>query len=395
MAPNKIFSRNNNNHIERPRVVSGGVRILMLSSDKNIFKEYAPVRDRMKDYGSICEELHIIVFTKRGYIKETIEDNVFLSPTNSFSRWWYVFDAVKIGRKIQGINLVTAQDPFETGFAGWLIARTLKAKLQIQIHTDFLSPYFTEENFFNKIRVFLAKFLLPKADGIRVVSERIGASLKTINYKLKTIPAVLPIFIDAQKIMSAKAQFDIHKKYPQFNFIILTVARLETEKNIFLALLVMKKLIAEYPNVGFVIVGDGSEIENLQFEIKNLKLRDNVIFETWQDELAPYYKTSDLYLSTSNYEGFGMSIMEAALSGCPIVATDAGIASYTLKNGSGALVCPVGDNECIGKQIRSFLRDPELRKRISRTAMAETLRSVPKDKQAYLLEYKKLWEKCL
>ena len=386
----------------------------MLSTDRNIFKKLSPVAERMKDYGSICDELHILVIQKSKVESRKLENigknsgvkisqNVFAYPVTSRFKLGTLFKAYRLGTRIFTMDfglrtldyLVTAQDPFETGFAGWIIARAFKAKLQLQIHTDFLSPYFVRGLLLNKIRVFIAGFLLPRADSIRVVSDRIKYSLQTTNYRLKTVPSVLPIFVDAPKIMSAKPQFDLHKKYPRFDFIILTVARLEPEKNISLSLQVMKTVIKEYPRIGFVIVGDGKEMKNLKLKTIDYGLQTSVVFEGWQNELASYYKTSDLYLSTSDYEGYGLSLVEAALSGCPIVTTDVGIASYILKNGLGALVCPPGDDICIGKGIRTFLSNLELRKKVSRTAIAEALKSVPKDKQTYLLEYKKLWEACL
>ncbi|MEK7581927.1 MAG: glycosyltransferase, partial [Patescibacteria group bacterium] len=193
----------------------------MISGDRNSFLAGSSIQSRFSDYGKICKELHIIVFTGRGYNNLTLSGNVFLYPTNSFSRWLYIIDAVFLAKKIPQLDLVTTQDPFESGLAGWIVSMVSGAKLHFQIHTDFLSPYFTKGNFLNRIRIVLARFLLPRADGIRVVSERIKNSLKTKKYKLKTIPVVLPIFTDAKKIMETIPKFDIHKKYPQFDFIIL------------------------------------------------------------------------------------------------------------------------------------------------------------------------------
>jgi len=43
----------------------------------------------------------------------------------------------------------------------------------LQIHTDIMSPYFARESVLNRARVQIAKFLIPRADAIRVVSPRI------------------------------------------------------------------------------------------------------------------------------------------------------------------------------------------------------------------------------
>jgi putative flippase GtrA len=48
--------------------------------------------------------------------------------------------------------------------------------------------------------------------------------------------------------------------------------------------------------------------------------------EPWCDDPASYYKTADCFLITSDYEGYGMTIVEALAAGCPVVSTDVGIA---------------------------------------------------------------------
>src|SRR3989344_8933728 len=318
------------------------MKILMISTDRNILERDSAVRQRVVEYGKLVDELNIVIFnsstrvaSSKYQVERILGTNVTLYPTNSRNRWFYIFDAVHIGRRVIGNwkleignssnkneILVTCQDPFETGLVGWCIARKTGAKLQMQIHTDFLSKYFVRESFLNRVRVCLAKFLLPKADGVRVVSERISQSLKTKNYKLKTEPIVLPVFVDIKEFEDKTPSFDLHQKYPQLNFIILMVCRLEKEKNVSLVIEAMSEIVKNNHKVGLVIVGDGSLLKSLQFTVNSLQLGNNVIFEGWQKDLFSYYKTVDLFLFTSNYEGYGMSLIEASASGCPILTTD-------------------------------------------------------------------------
>ena len=155
---------------------------------------------------------------------------------------FYSFDAVRVAKSQFGkflskrINVISTQDPFETGIAGWLLARKFRLPLQIQVHTDFLSSYFWKESFLNKIRVIIGKFLVKRADCLRVVSTEskilYSSNLQPTTYNLIAL-AVLPIFVDIEKIKSTPANFDVRKKYPQFSFIIMTISRLEKEKILF------------------------------------------------------------------------------------------------------------------------------------------------------------------
>src|SRR6185436_5341871 len=96
---------------------------------------------------------------------------------------------------------ISAQDPFESGLAAYRIAKQTGTKLHLQVHTDLESPYFRKHSLLNRMRVILAHYLLPKADGIRVVSSRIKDSLlSTLHFPLSTSLCVLPVFVDTDKI---------------------------------------------------------------------------------------------------------------------------------------------------------------------------------------------------
>ena len=247
-------------------------------------------------------------------------------------------------------DIITAQD-IEHAFLAWLLSKLHNVSWQMQIHTDIFSPHFVQHSALNKIRVALAKFLLPRADGIRVVSERIKNSiLKTINYKLPTI-FVMPVFIDAQKIKNMPIKTNLHKKYFG-RFIILMASRITKEKNIALAIEVMKELSTHPKNPLLVIVGDGQELESLKKIAKGLRLENSVSFLPFTDDIISYYKTCDLFLLTSNYEGYGMTLIEATLAGAKIIATDVGIASEILPPEN---IIAVGDKLALSAKIFNAL----------------------------------------
>ncbi len=306
------------------------MKVLSISADRKIFEDGSAVRRRMIECGKSCDEMHIIVFSTQKHStpnnQSQISENVFVYPTDSRSRWSYVFDAVRLGKGLPKPDLVTAQDPFECGLAGWRLSRFFGAKLELQIHTDLGSPYFRRSSLLNTLRIVLARFLLPRADHIRVVSVRIKnylvSRLKIPGPKIE----VRPIFVDTEKIKNIPIKTDLHKKYTQFEKIILMASRLTREKNIPLALSAMASVIRKYPKALLLIVGDGPEGERLKERSRKLGLEKNVILESWTDDLPSYYKTADLFLATSLYEGYGMALVEAQAADCPIISTDVGVA---------------------------------------------------------------------
>lgn len=379
----------------------------MISTDRNMFMEGTEVRERMVKYGRLAEELHIIVFSKSSsdLSEQKISENTWIYPTNSFDRLFYVWNAVSIGKKIISKRyqlsvkswLVTAQDPFETGLAGYRIAKHFKIGLQLQVHTDFLNPHFLHESSLNRTRVKLASFLIPKAQCIRVVSHTIKDLIlerfPRVNPKAIT---VLPVFVDLEKIKITDPSLNLHAKYPQFNFIVLMVARLEHEKNIPLAIQALKNILPRHPKTGLVIVGEGGEKIRLKKLAQSEKtLENNVVFEGWRQNLPSYYKTADMLLVTSNYEGFGRMFIEAASVGCPIVTTDVGIARELILDDESSFICSVGNESCITQNIARLIEHESVRRVYALKLAARAGNIVTTNEKEYLDRYKASWEYCL
>lgn len=367
------------------------MKILSISSDRKVLEQGSAVRARLVDYGKFVDELHVIVFAKRSLklSEQKIEPNIFLYPTNSFTKLFYVFAAVSIARLLKRrgvlIDLVTTQDPFESGLAGYVIARLIRVRLHLQIHTDVMSPYFAKESLLNRLRVVVAKILLPRAHGIRVVSLRIKKSIEGLVRPQAHID-VLPILVAQTLNEEIQPEKDLKKKYSQFDFRALVVSRLSFEKNVGSAIEVMASLAKINPRAGLIIVGDGPEKGRLQKLVISLGLEKTVIFEGWQENIFSYYKTADLLVMPSFYEGYGMAAVEALIAGCPVVMSEVGVAGEEVKDGQNGLVVPVGDTRALAQAI-------------ARVASHEVKFEVksPKlpTKEEYLVAYWKSWQNAL
>ncbi|MBI2023027.1 glycosyltransferase family 4 protein [Candidatus Giovannonibacteria bacterium] len=370
------------------------MKVLMISGDAGVLKPGSVVADRMVEYGNTFGELDILVLTRT-----KMPDAELASGTRVFSvggrfyRFWGGYRKAKKLMQENKYDVITAQDA-ERSFLAWLLSRKFGIPWQMQIHTDIFSSYFVKHSASNKLRVRLAKFLIPRASGVRVVSERIKNSILGLGFKSQEHKiTVLPIYLDIDKIRNAPVKMKLHEKYPSRDFIILMPSRLSAEKNIYLALEIMKTIAERFPKTLLLIVGEGPEKESLKQKVKSLKLEANIKFEDWTDDLTSYYKTADLYLLTSNYEGGARAPLEALAAGLPVLMTDVAPANEDVIDGFNGMVVPVGDARAIYQKITEVITIRERLGALKDGAKA----SFPSvlSKEEYLEQYKKILKDLL
>jgi len=370
----------------------------MISTDRKILNGQSAVAKRMVEYASVLGELHIVIFSlyHPDLEPKKIAPNVWVYPTSSKSKLGYITDAIYIGKQILsniyfGQTAISTQDPFESGIVGVFLKRFSKFPLQAQLHTDAWDKNFQYHTILNWIRVnIIAPLVLKRVNNVRVVSEKIRRDV-LLHSKLdpKSV-SVLPIFVDVYNYARSPVTLDLHKVYPKWKTIILMASRLTREKDIKSALKAFRKLVKKYSDVGLVIVGDGPEKENLKKFVRRWKLMENVVFEDWQHDLTSYFKTADIFLNTSLYEGYGMTLIEAGASGRPVVTTRVGVAYDFLEDGRNALVCSVGDEDCVYTKIVNLMENPIIRDSLG-SALQNNILENAISKEDYLQQLKDLY----
>lgn len=313
------------------------MKVISIGNDPKIFQAGSAVQKRQIEYGKMFEELY--VFSRSGgESDQKISSNVSACPMK-FS---------KIGRLFRGGGYtISTQDPFEHGVIGVWFKLLYGVPLQIQLHTDFRNRYFLFSSPLNFVRFFLAHLTLPFADGVRVVSDRVARSVQELNKNI----TVLPIRVEWKEGKKERRK-DLNKK----DIRILAVCRLEKEKDLETAIKAFKIVSEKYPDATFTIAGEGSQKAKLQNLSKILNLESKIQFVGWVNDLPNLYAEHDIYLSTSLFEGYGMSIVEAAQFGLALVLSDAGIANEI----PGALVCKPKDIKCLGDKLVVLLNDHNL-----------------------------------
>lgn len=365
------------------------MRVLAIGYGKNLFIAGHPEQVRQRACATVVSEYHMIVFarTNEGLLPQQIE-NFSLYPTGGRTRIGMVVRAYLIGKKIVRESaasdnfVVTAQDPFEAGLVGYLLAKKHSLALNLQEHGDFFSTnYWRQESGLNQVRAIVGKWLLRRATTVRVVSTRMLATMQQIGVastKLRLLSVEVPV----QRFLQAPPSTVARPLLPSGSIIVLTVARLVPQKNLSLLLRAFARVVAENPEAKLLIIGTGPEKTALITLATKLGLleadRPFVVFLPWTDAVPAYMKSADVYALSSNYEGYARVIPEAMASGLPVLMTDVGCAGEVLQHGEQGLVVPVGDEDAFTVALTKLISDPDFRHQCSQTGQSTMQRVTEK-----------------
>lgn len=264
--------------------------------------------------------------------KGTVEPNVFrfssipfVSFTDRRIAFRGVFEATKVAKEVN-LDIVHTQTEFALGSIGKYVAHQLDIPAIHTYHTMYedylhyilnghlLRPYHVKQ---------FVKSYLKNMDGCIAPSGRVEDLLH--RYGVQIPIRVIPTGVDIQGIncdakRDVRKDLGIAKDVP----VILTLSRIAAEKKINHILNVMPDIIEEFPNVKFVIAGDGPDVDVLKDQVERLTLEDYVIFagNVEHGDVGNYYRMADLFVSASDTETQGLTYIEALAAGTPCVVYD-------------------------------------------------------------------------
>lgn len=345
----------------------------MIGSDNSALKPSSSLAKRLCAYAEHVTELDVLLVGKgKGTGTQELSPKVRVHDYTSRTGILSFLRATRHARTVvtaQTIDVVSAQNPFEHGWVASRAVRGTRAKLHLQVHTDYLSPWFTRGAIFrspqvrmpllNRVRVRLADRVVPQAHGIRVVSQRIkDAMVVRYNDRIPE-PSVIPLRTPTD-VPPAVALPPL-----PFTFVLLTVGRLEAEKRVQDLIAVVARLRDAYPSLGLVIVGDGHERGRLEKYARTRGVGDRVVFLGWRTDAWGLMQSANAYIQASAYEGCQGTLLEAALAGVPIITTDVGIVGEVFVGYENVFAAPVGDPTNLAALTARLIEDHMARRTLS------------------------------
>lgn len=225
-------------------------------------------------------------------------------------------------------------------------------------------------------RSFSQRAVWRTVDRFIAVSEDVARGLRRVSRlpatKIRVIRNGIPLAIfDRPVDRMLRSTLSRGSQWP----LVLTPARLHEQKGHKYLL----QAAAMVPEVMFVLAGDGPLRTELEKQARSLSLEERVIFLGHRDDIPDLLAATDMFVLPSLFEGYPLSVMEAAAAGKPIVATAVGGTDEAICSGQTGLLVPPADPWALANAIRTLLANPAFSADLARAAKMHARREYSAD----------------
>jgi len=193
-------------------------------------------------------------------------------------------------------------------------------------------------------------------------------------YELLGVPedkiVVIPNGVDYEKFDGLMKSKELLKSIGNPDKVVLFVGRLLKYKGAQHIIKAIPEIIKDYPNTKFIFVGEDQGYKKELIKLaKNLNIFDKCVFtgKVDEEELLKYYSIVDAFVLPSTGEGFGLVVLEAIVSGVPVILASAGGLKYILSEIGGYPLNMMDDvPEQIAENVKKLFSNPHIKKQIEK-----------------------------
>ena len=282
---------------------------------------------------------------------------------NFVSMFAYMVTGTKVGKRLlqkESFDVINTHFVLPTGPVGDALARGSGIPHVLSIHGgDLYDPSkFTSPHRHLFLRMWVRRLL-------RRANHVVGRSNNTLQnlrrYYSRQIATRVPLGIQRPKLEKvSRSQFG----FADDEVILVTVGRLVARK----AVDQLISLIERFQGLAIrlLVLGSGPEEHKLRELAKAKHVEKQIEFmgQVGESEKFRLLQISDLYVSTSQHEGFGLVFLEAMACGLPIVCYDFGGQTDFLQDWESGHLVPLNDLETFREGCLQLIRDPGRRERV-------------------------------
>lgn len=177
---------------------------------------------------------------------------------------------------------------------------------------------------------------------------------------------------------------------PDDAFVVGMVGRMSPQKAPDIFIRMARVIKNRVFNAHFVIVGNGSQEEEIRSYTENNGFSDRLHITGWVDDPMSYIEIFDVACLLSRWEGFGLALPEYMMAGKPIVASRADAIPDIIKDGKNGLLVDVDDVENASEAVYELYINVDLKNRLIKNAYKDVYKRF--DEKRVALEHMKLIE---
>jgi glycosyltransferase involved in cell wall biosynthesis len=221
-------------------------------------------------------------------------------------------------------------------------------------HRKILDLHSLAVRTFSSMYITIDREVINSADKVIAISNACADELKVF-YGIKNLE-IIQNAVDTSFFYPSNNKNDL-------NPYVLYTGRLSPEKGLIDLIKGAKYVCKNYPNIKFVIAGNGPLERRLKKLVSNLNLEKNFYFAGYvnHDTLLKYYQNATLYVLPSYREGLPTTLLEAMSCGLPVVATAIAGTSEVIVDRKTGLLVPPNSPEKLANAILALIDDSKLR----------------------------------
>jgi phosphatidylinositol alpha-1,6-mannosyltransferase len=299
---------------------------------------------------------------------------------------WKAKRAPALARKLLHTAITAAQtrpsaihcgDLFPQDVAGAILRRIARFPLLIYVHGDEISQ--TQGR---RLQPRVRDLVYRSADALVAANSFAYDRLTVILGSTACITMITPgvdfkVFSPGPRPEWIRSKFSLGE-----DPVLLTVGRLVKKKGHETVVRCLPLILKDFPNLHYLIVGDGPERTHLQELVLQGGLGAHVTFvgNVPHAELGDYYRAADIFCminqsdESGDIESFGMVFIEANSAGKPVVGGRSGGTGQSIVDGETGLLCEPGNPSHVAEQLRLLLRSADLRARMGNAGLARAHR---------------------
>jgi len=241
-----------------------------------------------------------------------------------------------------------------TGLIGAWVGLLLRRRLVVTIHGSDLRMAVERNTFIRKIFVYVCR----RATHVNCVSEVQRKEVERLGIAGEKI-SVISMGIDEVFLETGKNR---RLELTERPFVVFSNRNLFPIYNVSTLIRAIPMILKEEPKIQFIIAGNGSEKEILRKAVEDLNVSNSVQFlgQVPHKDMPGLLAHSDIFVSTSPYDGTSVSLLEALACGTFPVVTDIPSNREWITDGKNGFLVPNGNETLLAEKIIDAIRNHKL-----------------------------------